>query len=95
MVGQEMGVDVRLALDVIHSVYRQECDVVVLFSRDQDLSEVAGDVRLIAKEQGRWMKIAWTREIIERQSPERPRFGAVREPPLRARYAQEGKPRDR
>ena len=58
IVGQEKGVDVRLALDVVRSTYRQECDVVLIFSQDQDLSEVAKEVRLIAREQNRWLKIA-------------------------------------
>ena len=57
-VGQEKGVDVRLALDVVRSAYRQECDVVLIFSQDQDMSEVAEEVRLIAHEQNRWIKIA-------------------------------------
>ena len=30
----------------------------LLFSQDQDLSEVAGEIRLIAQEQKRWIKIA-------------------------------------
>lgn len=58
LVGQEKGVDVRLALDVVRAVYRRECDVVLIFSQDQDLSEVAEEVRTIAREQQRWVKIA-------------------------------------
>jgi len=58
MVGQEKGVDVRLALDVVRCVYHRQCDVIILFSQDQDLSEVADEIRLIAKEQNRWVKIA-------------------------------------
>ena len=30
----------------------------VIFSQDQDLSEAADEVRLIAREQGRWIKLA-------------------------------------
>ena len=30
----------------------------LVFSQDQDLSEVADEVRVIAKEQGRWIKMA-------------------------------------
>ncbi|HOX40390.1 MAG TPA: NYN domain-containing protein [Candidatus Brocadiia bacterium] len=58
LVGQEKGVDIRIALDVVSSVRRKDCDVAVVFSQDQDLSEVADEVRMIAREQGRWIKIA-------------------------------------
>lgn len=57
-VGQEKGIDIRIALDVVSSIRRQACDVAVVFSQDQDLSEVAEEVRQIAREQGRWIKIA-------------------------------------
>jgi uncharacterized LabA/DUF88 family protein len=57
-VGQEKGVDVRIALDIVRAVRMKECDVAVVFSQDQDLSEVADEVRTIAAEQGRWVKIA-------------------------------------
>lgn len=55
---EEKGVDVRLALDVIRFANRSEYDVALIFSQDQDLSEVAEEVRVIAREQGRWIKIA-------------------------------------
>ena len=56
--GEEKGVDVRIALDVIRLAHRGDYDVAVLFSQDQDLSEVAEEVRIIAAEQGRWLKLA-------------------------------------
>ncbi len=55
---KEKGIDVRVALDVIASAYNATCDVALIFSQDQDLSEVADDVRDIAKQQKRWMKVA-------------------------------------
>lgn len=58
MVGQEKGVDVRLALDVVRAALRREFDVALIFSQDQDLSEVAEELREIASAQGRWIKIA-------------------------------------
>ena len=58
MAGEEKGVDVRIALDVIRLAHRDEYDVAVLFSQDQDLSEVAEEVRTISAERGRWLKIA-------------------------------------
>ncbi|MCK4246248.1 NYN domain-containing protein [Candidatus Bipolaricaulota bacterium] len=58
LVGEEKGIDVRLALDIVRMAHRAEYDVAVVFSQDQDLSEAAGEIRHIAREQGRWIKIA-------------------------------------
>ncbi len=56
--GDEKGIDVRLALDVIRLALKDAFDVALVFSRDQDLSEVADEIRTIAAEQARWIKIA-------------------------------------
>jgi uncharacterized LabA/DUF88 family protein len=58
LVGQEKGVDVRLALDVVRLGREGAYDVAVVFSQDQDLSEVADEVRAISIAQQRWIKIA-------------------------------------
>jgi len=58
LAGEEKGIDVRIALDVIRLAHREEFDVALVFSQDQDLSEVAEEIRVIAREQGRWIKIA-------------------------------------
>ena len=58
LTGEEKGIDVRIALDVIALAHRREYDVVLLFSEDQDLSEVAEEIRTIAREQRRWIKVA-------------------------------------
>jgi uncharacterized LabA/DUF88 family protein len=58
MVGREKGIDVRLALDILLLGFRREYDVAVVFSQDQDLSEVADEIRILAKSQHRWIKIA-------------------------------------
>jgi uncharacterized LabA/DUF88 family protein len=56
--GEEKGIDVRIAVDVIRLAHRRDYDVALVFSQDQDLSEVADEIRVIAKEQDRWIKIA-------------------------------------
>ncbi|HEV2597367.1 NYN domain-containing protein [Sphingopyxis sp.] len=56
--GDEKGIDVRISLDVIRLALKREFDVAILFCRDQDLTEVADEIRLIAKEQNRWIKVA-------------------------------------
>ncbi len=38
--------------------HQNEYDVALIFSQDQDLSEVAEEIRAIAREQGRWIKVA-------------------------------------
>jgi uncharacterized LabA/DUF88 family protein len=57
-VGVEKGIDVRLAIDVIRLAHRRAFDVALIFSQDQDLSEVALEIREIARDQGRWIKVA-------------------------------------
>jgi hypothetical protein len=56
--GEEKGIDVRIALDVIGLANRRAYDVAVVFSQDQDLSEAADEIREISKSQDRWIKMA-------------------------------------
>ena len=56
--GEEKGIDVRIALDVIALAHRHDYDVALVMSQDLDLSEVAEEIRVIAREQQRWIKIA-------------------------------------
>lgn len=58
LAGEEKGIDVRIAIDVIRMAHRQEYDVALIFSQDQDLSEAATEIRAISREQDRWIKIA-------------------------------------
>lgn len=58
LVGQEKGIDIRIALDVVRLAREAAYDVAVLFSQDQDLSEVADEVRAISVAQRQWLKIA-------------------------------------
>jgi uncharacterized LabA/DUF88 family protein len=56
-VAHEKGIDVRLALDVVRLARQKQYDVGVIFSQDQDLAEVVAEVKEIAGEQFRWIKI--------------------------------------
>lgn len=58
LTGQEKGIDVRLALDVISLAHKKMYDVALLLCRDGDLSEVADEIRLLSQDQDRWIKIA-------------------------------------
>jgi uncharacterized LabA/DUF88 family protein len=58
LVGSEKGIDVRLALDVVAAARDNTCDVALIFSQDQDLSEVSDEVRAISIQQNRWIKVA-------------------------------------
>ncbi len=58
LTGDEKGIDVRLALDVIRLGHRADYDVALVFSQDQDLSEVADEIRVISQEQNRWIRMA-------------------------------------
>jgi uncharacterized LabA/DUF88 family protein len=56
--GEEKGIDVRLALDALDAAHRRQYDVALIFSQDQDLSELAALIRVVAAFQNRWIKIA-------------------------------------
>jgi uncharacterized LabA/DUF88 family protein len=58
LIGQEKGVDIRIALDVVRLALSNTYDVALVFSQDQDLSEVADEVRMISSQQQRWIKVA-------------------------------------
>ena len=58
LAAEEKGVDVRIAIDIIRMAHRNEYDVSLVFSQDQDLSEVAAEVRVVSAEQNRWIKMA-------------------------------------
>ena len=58
LTGEEKGIDVRIAIDVIGLAWQNTFDVALVFSQDQDLSEVAREIRDIARRQDRWIKIA-------------------------------------
>ncbi|MDD5009532.1 MAG: NYN domain-containing protein [Syntrophorhabdaceae bacterium] len=57
LVGQEKGVDVRLALDVVRLARKNLYDICVIFSQDQDLTEAVDEVKRIAAETDRWIKV--------------------------------------
>ena len=57
-VGQEKGIDIRIALDIVRLAIDKAYDVALIFSQDQDLSEAADEVRKISIQQGRWIKTA-------------------------------------
>jgi uncharacterized LabA/DUF88 family protein len=56
LTGEEKGIDVGIALDIVRMAYRGEYDVALILSQDQDLSEVAREIRTISREQHRWIK---------------------------------------
>jgi uncharacterized LabA/DUF88 family protein len=58
LAGHEKGIDVRLALDVLALGVDGTYDVAVLFSQDQDLSELGDDIRRIVRRADRWIKLA-------------------------------------
>ena len=57
VVAQEKGIDLRLGLDLVRMARLGDLDVAIIFSQDQDLAEVAEEVRDISRSEGRWLKI--------------------------------------
>jgi uncharacterized LabA/DUF88 family protein len=49
LVGQEKGIDVRIALDVVRFALDKLYDVALIFSQDQDLAEAVKDAKRIAE----------------------------------------------
>ena len=68
--GEEKGIDVRIALDIVRMAHRGEYDVGLVLSQDQDLSEAADEICVIASEQNRWIKLACAFPL-SRTSPNR------------------------
>ena len=56
-VAREKGIDLRLGLDIVRMARNGGLDVAVVFSQDQDLAEVALEVRDISRSAGRWLKV--------------------------------------
>lgn len=54
---QEKGIDLRIGLDVVRMARLGQLDVAIIFSQDQDLAEVADEIRYIARSENRWLKI--------------------------------------
>jgi uncharacterized LabA/DUF88 family protein len=53
----EKGVDVRIAIDLIRLAFANRFDVAIIFSQDQDLSEVSKEIRSISSAAKRWIKV--------------------------------------
>jgi hypothetical protein len=56
----------RLALDIVRLARQGQYDVAVIFSQDQDLFEVVGEVREIAQSANRWIKLVCSFPVGER-----------------------------
>jgi uncharacterized LabA/DUF88 family protein len=55
--GQEKGVDVKLAIDLVQLAYEDFYDVAVIFSLDTDLIEAFKLVQKICGEKGKWISL--------------------------------------
>lgn len=54
----EKGIDLRLALDAVRLTLQDRLDVALIFSQDQDLAELANELKEIARATDRWVKVA-------------------------------------
>jgi len=55
---QEKGIDVKLTIDAVRLAHENKYDVALIFSQDQDFTELATEIRRIAASQNRWVKVA-------------------------------------
>ena len=58
LVGQEKGIDIRIALDLVRLAHERMYDVCIMASQDQDLTEAVEEVKRVAHEQDRWIRVA-------------------------------------
>jgi uncharacterized LabA/DUF88 family protein len=56
-IAQEKGIDVKLAIDAVRLAHESAYDVALIFSQDQDFSELATEIKRIAATQGRWVTV--------------------------------------
>ena len=57
IIGREKGIDIRIALDAIRLYRENKVDVLIIFSQDQDFTEVVKELNAIAQENNTWIKI--------------------------------------
>jgi len=57
MKGREKGIDVRIALDMVRLATEREYDIAFIFSQDQDFYEAVKDIKIIAEQQKREIKL--------------------------------------
>ena len=60
-VASEKGIDLRLGLDAVRLARLGKLDVIIIFSQDQDLVEVAREIRAVSRSENRWLKIVSAR----------------------------------
>ena len=53
--GQEKGVDVSLALDLVRATYERQYDAAIIVSQDSDFGPAVRLAKEIARAQGRWL----------------------------------------
>jgi len=58
LLGQEKGIDIRIALEMVCAAYEGRCDALLVFSQDQDLTEAVAEVRWVARQARREVRIA-------------------------------------
>ncbi len=58
LVGQEKGIDIRIALDLVRLAHEGAYDVCIVASQDQDLTEAVEEVKRIARERRCWIRVA-------------------------------------
>ncbi len=57
LVGQEKGIDIRIALDIVRLARQGIYDVGIVLSQDQDLTEAVDEVKAISRDSSRWLRL--------------------------------------
>lgn len=69
--GQEKGVDVSIAIDLVHATHEQRYDVAIIVSQDSDFGPAVRMAKRIAEAQGRNLRFesAYPSNARDRESP--------------------------
>ncbi len=86
-IAREKGIDVRLALDAVDQLRRDPFDVALLFSQDQDFSELADELKRIATELNRELEVTSVYPWSERLQPASGIRGTVALPVSKGEFA--------
>jgi uncharacterized LabA/DUF88 family protein len=93
-VAEEKGIDVRIALDCVGLALNEEYEVALIFSQDQDMSEVVDEIKKISRIQKRWIRVACAFPLSASASNRRGINGAEWIPIDQATYERCVDPRD-
>ncbi|MCX7022817.1 MAG: NYN domain-containing protein [bacterium] len=66
--GQEKGIDLRLAIDAIRMARNNEYDVCIIFSQDQDFTELVKELKSISMDEDKWLRVVCAYPVSQKKT---------------------------